>query len=345
MISGCEFQDCEANSYGGGLNLDNFQVSGSGCIPTENGGGESACVFDCSFTSCSVTGNDGGGMRCINIPITQFKMRSIQTTSTPYGHDAYFVDAYNLYLSSINPFYECYTTNTDDKRMCYAYNPSGTWIYDQTSKRDWLKDKTIYVSVGGDDNIELCGMNESNPCLTVKKAFEMCEVQISLSITLMEGNHQNETSTIDIGAQKISVIGRGKDKSSIGTGALSSTGALFSVSTGHLGLLHMKVDCNSNASPSSPSVFVVSVGSGTLSLEDVLIFSSVNGEREISASIFVMALSQLRMSDVEIKNMKMSQPLFEEPSTEESTSGESLLGNVTIRNVNRITGGDGVVMA
>ncbi|KAH7826988.1 uncharacterized protein MONOS_3538 [Monocercomonoides exilis] len=394
-ISGCEFQNCKANNAGGGFRLDTIQVIGSGCVPTENSGGESARVFDCSFISCSLTNNWGGGMSCVTVP-SQLKMRSIQfiscsamryggglyfhpngatapndkiycyylffheckcrTTSTPYGHDAYFVDAYNLYLSSINPFYECYTTNTDDKRMCYAYNPSGTWIYDQTSKRDWLKDKTIYVSVGGDDNIELCGMNESNPCLTVKKAFEMCEVQISLSITLMEGNHQNETSTIDIGAQKISVIGTGKDKSSIGTKCLSSTGVLFSVTTGHLSLFHMKVDCNSTAE-SSPSVVVVSDGSGSLSLEDVVITTSVSsGNYVMSSSVFVVALSQLSMVDVEIINMNVSKSLFSEPVLSSSSSsssglfmtttasGDSVLANVTVQNV-RLTRGDGVVVA
>eukprot|EP00770_Monocercomonoides_exilis_P015680 MONOS_15630.1-p1 / transcript=MONOS_15630.1 / gene=MONOS_15630 / organism=Monocercomonoides_exilis_PA203 / gene_product=unspecified product / transcript_product=unspecified product / location=Mono_scaffold01292:3852-5587(-) / protein_length=558 / sequence_SO=supercontig / SO=protein_coding / is_pseudo=false len=260
-ISECEFQNCKANNNGGGLYLNDFQVSGAGCIEAENGGGESACVFDCSFTSCSVSNTQGGGMRCYNAPV-QFKMRNIRfiscnassyggglsfdpnkptppgdgiycfflffheckcrITSTPYGHDVMYYDYFNLYLESGNPFHECYTTNTDDKRVCYGYNASnsGSWAYDETSKKDWLKDKTIYVSVSGNDNFELCGANESNPCLTVKKAFEMSEVQISLAITLLDGNHQNETTTIKIGEKKISVIGTGKEKSAIGTGVL-----------------------------------------------------------------------------------------------------------------------------
>ncbi|KAH7829195.1 uncharacterized protein MONOS_16173 [Monocercomonoides exilis] len=257
-ISGCEFQNCKAIGYGGGLHLENFQVSGIGCVGNESGEGESACVFDCCFTSCSVTNSQGGGMRCVIVP-NQFKMRSIQfiscnassygggmsvdprmttapkdehyfyflffheckcrTTSNPYGHDVMYYDYYNAISTSDNPFHECYTTNTDDQRVCYGYNYSnaGAWKYDQTSKKDWLKDKTIFVSVNGNDNFELCGANESNPCLTVKKAFEMCEVQISLAITLMEGDHTSEIATIEIGTKKISVIGRGKDKSSIGT--------------------------------------------------------------------------------------------------------------------------------
>eukprot|EP00770_Monocercomonoides_exilis_P006502 MONOS_6467.1-p1 / transcript=MONOS_6467.1 / gene=MONOS_6467 / organism=Monocercomonoides_exilis_PA203 / gene_product=unspecified product / transcript_product=unspecified product / location=Mono_scaffold00204:9-1710(-) / protein_length=326 / sequence_SO=supercontig / SO=protein_coding / is_pseudo=false len=147
----------------------------------------------------------------------------------PRGNDAIYYDNNNLYFDSGNPFYECYTTNADDKRICFAYNYSnaGAWTFDQTSKKDWLKDKTIYVSVNGSDGYELCGSNESNPCLTAKKAFEMCEVQISLAITLMEGNHISEATTIEIGEKKISVIGKGKDKSSIGTRTLSSARALF----------------------------------------------------------------------------------------------------------------------
>ncbi|KAH7816408.1 uncharacterized protein MONOS_15577 [Monocercomonoides exilis] len=297
-VSGCEFENCKASGLGGGLKLDYFQVSGTGCIEAENEGGESACVFDCSFTSCSITNTGGGGMRCVTVP-SQFKMRSIQfisctangyggglsfypnrastsnetiycyflffheckcrTTSAPYGHDLIFYDSYNAYLGSGNAFFECYTTNVDDKRVCFSYNYSAenVWSRQHTEKKWWLKDKTIYVSVGGDDNFELCGANTTFPCLTVKKAFEMCEIQISLTITLMDGNHVSETATIEIGEKKISVIGKGKDKSSIGTGALllssppSAAGALFGVTTGYLEMSHLKVDCNSSVSPHS----------------------------------------------------------------------------------------------
>eukprot|EP00770_Monocercomonoides_exilis_P014502 MONOS_14448.1-p1 / transcript=MONOS_14448.1 / gene=MONOS_14448 / organism=Monocercomonoides_exilis_PA203 / gene_product=unspecified product / transcript_product=unspecified product / location=Mono_scaffold01003:18137-20315(+) / protein_length=594 / sequence_SO=supercontig / SO=protein_coding / is_pseudo=false len=404
-ISGCEFQGCKANYYGGGLYLENFQVI-EGCIRTESGEGESACVFDCSFTSCSVTNTHGGGMRCVTVP-NQFKMRSTQfisctamgyggglnfdpnrasasnetiyyyflffheckckTGSNSYGHDVMYFDRYDLFNSSGNPFKECYTTNTDDQRVCYGYDysSSGSWKFLHTEKKDWLKDKTLYVSVSGNDLNELCGSNESNPCKTVKKAFEMCEIQISLTITLMEGNHVSEATTVAIGTKKISVIGKGRAESSIGTGALSSVGTLFSVSTGHLGLLHMKVDCNSNANPSSSSVVVVSDGGGSLSLEDVVITTSVSsGDYVMSSSVFVVALSQLLMTDVEIINMNVSKSLFSEPDLSSSSSsssslssssssalyltatasGDSVLANVKVTNV-KLTEGDGVVVA
>ncbi|KAH7822465.1 uncharacterized protein MONOS_9664 [Monocercomonoides exilis] len=395
-ISRCEFHGCKAYWAGGGLTVNTFQVSGIGCIPTDKGGGESACVSDCYFTICSVESTTGGGIRCCNVP-TGFSMRSIQfvscnavssggglqlepniqtlqndiiycvslffhdckckTTSTPYGHDVLYLDHYNSHLNS-NPFYECYTTNTDIQRVCYAYNYADTsdWMFDQTSKKDWLKDKTIYVSVNGSDATELCGANETCPCLTVKKGFEMCEVQISLTITVMDGNHISETTTIDIGSKKISVIGIGIEKSSIGTGALSSSsGALFSVSTGHLEMSHLRVDFNSIAE-TSPSVVVVYDRSGSLSLEDVVITTSNIGGYVLSSSVFVVPLSQLSMVDVEIKDMNVSKPLFSEPvlssfSSSSSalfltatTSGESMLKNVSVMNV-KLTEGDGVVVA
>ncbi|KAH7825541.1 uncharacterized protein MONOS_12249 [Monocercomonoides exilis] len=181
-----------------------------------------------------------------------------------------------LFNSSGNRF-QCYTTNTDCRRVCYGYNNSGScWLFQHAKKKDWLKDKTLYVSANGSDEFNPRGVNDTNPSLKVRKTFEMREVQISLTITLMEGNHASETETINIGEKKISVIGTGNAKSSIGTGTLSSTKALFGVTTGHLYLLHMKVDCNSNANPSSPSVVVVSDGGGSLSLEDVVITTSVS---------------------------------------------------------------------
>ncbi|KAH7827030.1 uncharacterized protein MONOS_9888 [Monocercomonoides exilis] len=253
-ISGCEFQKCSSYGWGGGLHLDNFQVSGTDCIGEESGEGESACVFDCSFTSCSLASTGGGGMYCANIPITQFKMRSIQfiscsassyggglylypyrqtsqndviycyflffheckcSAATPYGHDVMYYDYYSVYLSQNNPFYECYTTNTDDQRVCYGYNYAiaSAWSYNQTSKKDWLKrgilNRFVAVSCGEE---ELCGLDESSACRTIGVAVEKSVIHVSLSVTLTEGNHQSETTTIVIGEKKISVTGKGMER-------------------------------------------------------------------------------------------------------------------------------------
>ncbi|KAH7829210.1 uncharacterized protein MONOS_17147 [Monocercomonoides exilis] len=280
-----------------------------------------------------------------------------------------YYDYYSVYLSQNNPFYECYTTNTDDQRVCYGYNytDSKGWTYQHTDKKDWLKRGILnrFVAVSGGGEEELCGLDESSACRTIGVAVEKSVIQVSLSVTLMDGNHTSETTTINIETKKISVIGKGKDKSSIGTGALSSTGALFSVTTGQLGLLHMKVDCNSNANPSSPSVVVVSDGGGSLSLEDVVITTSKTGDYVMSSSVFVVPLSQLSMVDVEITDMNVSKSLFSEPDLSSSSSstssslsslsssalyltatasGDSVLANVKVTNV-KLTEGDGVVVA
>ncbi|KAH7824925.1 uncharacterized protein MONOS_8169 [Monocercomonoides exilis] len=341
-----------------------FECNFTSCSLTSTWGGGMYCrtvpaafkMRNIQFISCSASANGGGLFLQPNRATTSdnklycfflfFHECSCRDANKPRGHDVEHADTYNLYLDSGTPSHECSTTYTDDQRVCFAYNyaNASVWTYDQTMKMDWLKDKTIYVSVSGNDSSPLCGANESNPCLTVKKAFEMCETQISLTITLMEGDHQSETATIAIGEKKISVIGKGKAASVIGTSALSSTStALFSISSGQLEVGYVGIDHNSIRSP-SPSVFVVSVGSGNLSLEDVLINSSTSGWSGISSSVFEVALKQLEMIDVEIENMKISQTLFPEPSSAGSPSGESILANVTIRNVNRTTG-EGVIMA
>ncbi|KAH7819445.1 uncharacterized protein MONOS_7141 [Monocercomonoides exilis] len=193
-----------------------------------------------------------------------------------------------------NPFFKCCTTNLNEQRVCYGYNyTDNNWSYKHTEKKDWVIEKTIYVSVNGHDNFEFCELGESTACRTIGIAVEKGTIQVSQSVTLIEGNHTSETATIEIGTKKISVIGTGKDKSSIGTGALSSSaaaGTLFSASTGHLCLLRMKVYCNSNANPSTPSVAVVSDGSGSFSLEDVVITTSKTKNYVMSSSVFVVFL-------------------------------------------------------
>ncbi|KAH7814971.1 uncharacterized protein MONOS_18375 [Monocercomonoides exilis] len=110
-----------------------------------------------------------------------------------------------------------------------------------------------------------------------------------------------------------------------------------------------------------PSVVVVSDGSGSLSLEDVVITTSVSsGNYVMSSSVFVVPLSQLSMVDVEIINMNVSKPLFSEPDPSSpssssslsssalyltaTASGDSVLVNVKVTNV-KLTEGDGVVVA
>ncbi|KAH7817915.1 uncharacterized protein MONOS_14896 [Monocercomonoides exilis] len=247
-ISGCEFKSCKAKNYGGGLYVNNFQVSETACIGTESGKGESACVFECSFTSCSLTSQYGGGMYCQSVPAA-FKMRSLQfiscsavsygggmrfdpyqstapsnnhyfyffffhdcscNASTPYGHDVFFYDGNNLF-SSNNPFYESYTTNSDNRRVCYA---DSNWVYQHTQKKDWLKEgmKDRYVGVSGDDASNLCGMSEAAPCKTVGHAVGSSMAQLSSTITVLGGRHVSEGATISVGEKKIMIIEKNEKK-------------------------------------------------------------------------------------------------------------------------------------
>ncbi|KAH7818165.1 uncharacterized protein MONOS_10013 [Monocercomonoides exilis] len=303
---------CTANSYGGGLDFYPKQQT----LPSNN----HFCYF-IFFLDC----------RCTN--------------TTPYGHDVYFEDYYKVSNSS-NPFYESYTTNTNDKRICYVYLFEDTWIYQQTQKKWWLNEglKDRIVGTNGSDSNLYCGISESAPCKTVGHAVGSSIAQLSSTITVLGGKHVSEGSTISVGEKKIIITGKGNTVSVVGTSSLSSSSTtLFSISTGQLEVGHMGIDHNSTRS-SSPSVFMVSLGSGTLSLEDVLIDSSKSGGSGMTKCVFEVALTQRKMIDVEIKTMKVSQSLFSEPSSGEVESEESFLSNVTIRNVN-LTEGDGVVMA
>ncbi|KAH7822521.1 uncharacterized protein MONOS_16430 [Monocercomonoides exilis] len=208
-------------------------------------------------------------MYCYNVPAT-FKMRSLQliscnatstggglcfnpnqqtapsnnlycyffffhdcncNASTPYGHDVYFEDYYNLF-SSNNPFYESYTTNTNDKRVYYQYYNGNNWVYQETQKKGWLKEgmKDRYVGVSGDDANNLCGMSESAPCKTVGYAAESSMAQLSSTITVLSGKHVSEGATINAGEKKIIITGKGKTVSVIANNSLiSSSTKLFSV--------------------------------------------------------------------------------------------------------------------
>ncbi|KAH7817937.1 uncharacterized protein MONOS_16223c2 [Monocercomonoides exilis] len=147
--------------------------------------------------------------------------------------------------------------------------------------------------------------------------------QLSSTITLLGGKHVSEGTTISVGEKKISVVGKGKTVSVIGTNSLStSSTTLFSLSSGQLEVGHVGIDHNAARSP-SPSVFVVSLGSGTLSLEDVVINSSTSGGSGMTKCVFEVVLRQLKTIDVEIENMKVSQPLFSEPSSTGLPSGEN----------------------
>eukprot|EP00770_Monocercomonoides_exilis_P009276 MONOS_9230.1-p1 / transcript=MONOS_9230.1 / gene=MONOS_9230 / organism=Monocercomonoides_exilis_PA203 / gene_product=unspecified product / transcript_product=unspecified product / location=Mono_scaffold00373:14970-20819(+) / protein_length=1510 / sequence_SO=supercontig / SO=protein_coding / is_pseudo=false len=312
-ISGCEIQKCSAKNYGGGLCIEYINDLESGCIEAEKGEGGEACLFDCYITSCKLSGTCGG-------------------------------DQYN-HFSTGNLLYESFTTNNNDKRLCYAYYSNGL-VHQHTEKKEWLnegmKDRT--VGVNGNDSNEMCGASKFIPCLTVGHAVDACTDKLISKITVLGGRHGSEGATISVSEKKIIIVGKGSEVSVIWTRSLSpSSTTLFSVTSGQLDVQHLGIDHNVMRSP-SPSVFVMSLGSGSLSLEDVLISSPASaGRNVISASVLIIPFSQLRLSAVVIKNMILTEPIFSEPLSAESVSGDKVLSNITIRNVNRTTG-DGVVV-
>ncbi|KAH7828678.1 uncharacterized protein MONOS_15255 [Monocercomonoides exilis] len=101
---------------------------------------------------------------------------------------------------------------------------SGGWQYQHTEKKDWVKEgiKDRYVGVGGNDTNNLCGMSEAAPCKTVGRAVGSSMAQLSWTITVLSGRHVSEGTTISVGEKKISIVGRGKTVSVIGTSALSN---------------------------------------------------------------------------------------------------------------------------
>ncbi|KAH7819425.1 uncharacterized protein MONOS_15285 [Monocercomonoides exilis] len=333
----CEWNGSKA--MGSNDSLSDGASNGGSIFMTNLVNGE-LLVSHCSFNGC-VAFSCGGG---IDQQVEEFNVKTFLFLSKQLKFNLFPVLLYHMEEElEANPFFDSYTTNTNEQRVCFAYY-AGVWVYQYTEKKDWLKDLIIYVGINGNDLIDNCGIQKTSPCQTVRRAVERSFESMLTTLFVFEGRYENERVTINISDKEIRVIGKGRETSVIVSNSLSSLStSLFSVSSGKLEIIHVGIDHNSERD-SSPNVFVVSDGSGSLSLEGVLISSSVAGTNVISSSVFVVALSQLRMIDVEIKDMKVSQPLFSEPSSGGSELKESFLSNVTIRNVN-LTEGDGVVVA
>ncbi|KAH7821952.1 uncharacterized protein MONOS_1186 [Monocercomonoides exilis] len=188
--------------------------------------GGRAFLFEYSFSSRSLSGSYGGGMRCYCVP-DKFNMRSVQFIScnaTARGGGLDF-EPYQTTAPSNNIycyfffFHDCscnastpYGHDVDNYRVCYEYLQSGSWKYQHTEKKDWLKEgmKDRYVGVGGDDASNLCRMSESAPCKTVGHAVGSSMAQLSSTITVLGGKHASEGTTINVGEKKIVITGRGK---------------------------------------------------------------------------------------------------------------------------------------
>ncbi|KAH7828295.1 uncharacterized protein MONOS_15582 [Monocercomonoides exilis] len=100
-IGGCEFQKCPAQGWGGGVDLDRFHISGSGCAEAENQREGSGCVFECSFAWCSISSLYGGGLHTHGVP-EAFKMSGIQFVSCSANSYGGGIDFYPLQQTVLN---------------------------------------------------------------------------------------------------------------------------------------------------------------------------------------------------------------------------------------------------
>ncbi|KAH7820980.1 uncharacterized protein MONOS_14794 [Monocercomonoides exilis] len=145
------------------------------------------------------------------------------------------------------------------------------YVYQHTEKKEWLKEgmKDRYVGVGGSDSSNLCGMSEASPCKTVGHAVGSSMGQLSSTITVLGGRHVSEGATISVGEKKISVEGKGKAVSVIGTNSLFSPATtLLSIYSGQLEMGHVQID-QITTRDSLPNVFVTIEGDGVVMAKSV----------------------------------------------------------------------------
>ncbi|KAH7824038.1 uncharacterized protein MONOS_1667 [Monocercomonoides exilis] len=199
----CEWSGSKATG-----NVQDGSDSGSngGAIYMHNLKSGEMFVSHCAFNDCYASW-DGGAIMAHTI-------KSVDIRNNFYNSCI----AQNQFGGGI-PFYESYTTNSNDTRVCRYYNCQ------YTEKKGWLKEgmKDRYVGVSGNDANNLCGMSESAPCKTVGHAVSSSIKQPGSAITRLVGRHVSEGTTIRVGEKKISIMGKGRNASVIGMNSLSSS--------------------------------------------------------------------------------------------------------------------------
>ncbi|KAH7820845.1 uncharacterized protein MONOS_5659 [Monocercomonoides exilis] len=360
------FPNIEIESFGTendvGENSYVFECSFSSCYLTHSNGGGMYCsnipakfkMRNILFISCNASTNGGGlylnpyqtiepsdHYYCVFL---YFQLCTVTSYSSCGGFNVCYIDHFNQYLDTGSPFNECYTTSSNNRRLYYEYTNGTSNKFQETEKQDWLKFgiRDLFVDALEYRNLEYCGAKKTSPCKTFATAIKNSMKQMNCTITVLSRNHGVDNATIVIGERNFVIVGGGSSVSFIGMNSLSSLSTtLFSVSTGHLKVMHLGIDQNSTNIP-SPNVFMVSGGNGILSLEDILISSCLGGNA-FSSFVLVEHFSQLLINGVEIRNMNFSQSLLSElQSSSFSTIGESLISNMTVRNVKRLEG-DGIV--
>ncbi|KAH7817572.1 uncharacterized protein MONOS_11078p1 [Monocercomonoides exilis] len=376
----CWFTNCTSSGGGGGIFLKSIFNSKPNCLAEEKGNGESACIYDCFFVGCQANSSSGGGLRC-DYMWDSFRMRNIffgncsakseggglfsevngtglQIDSVlfyfiffqkcscsgdpPYGLDVCIYDT--VCIDFTNPFANSFTSNTNEKRVCYKFK-SSSLTYEQTERKDWLPLIQFYnVGTNGID-FELCGAMEVLACKTAGFAVQQSTGDTESRVIILEGRHMSERAAIEIGSKKIIIEGMGKEASLIETKALKAEAeSLISVADGDMWLQSLSIDHTSKCVP-SPSVVKQTSPNGNVCAKDVSIASSLSGaveDRVMACAVFVVYLSQLHLEDVTIARMRLAGPVLLEAGAAQTLM--SKVGNITVENVSR-TEGEGIMLS
>eukprot|EP00770_Monocercomonoides_exilis_P005721 MONOS_5693.1-p1 / transcript=MONOS_5693.1 / gene=MONOS_5693 / organism=Monocercomonoides_exilis_PA203 / gene_product=unspecified product / transcript_product=unspecified product / location=Mono_scaffold00169:18634-27765(-) / protein_length=3043 / sequence_SO=supercontig / SO=protein_coding / is_pseudo=false len=253
------------------------------------------------------------------------------------GHDAYFFDPLSKRLFQ-TPFVESYTTNLKQYRVTYNNN---SWNYPDEWIPIGIHINPCFIGVTGNDNEDLCGLEESLPCKTLFHSVEKSNRQCSYGIVLLEGNHISERESLNIREKEILLRGTSRNRTVLhSSGIASPDSLLFSVSTGSL-LLESFTILHNHQSPSMRILVMIS-SEGECGLDDMCVYSPESQTQvEFECSMFEVDLGRFWVRNSRIERFKLSSVLIAD--TLRSASTMVLFGNVTFGWIERVSGGGSVV--
>eukprot|EP00770_Monocercomonoides_exilis_P008273 MONOS_8232.1-p1 / transcript=MONOS_8232.1 / gene=MONOS_8232 / organism=Monocercomonoides_exilis_PA203 / gene_product=unspecified product / transcript_product=unspecified product / location=Mono_scaffold00305:32-8370(-) / protein_length=2151 / sequence_SO=supercontig / SO=protein_coding / is_pseudo=false len=253
------------------------------------------------------------------------------------GHDAYFYDPLSKRLFQ-TPFVESYTTNIKQYRVTYNNN---SWNYPDEWIPNGIHINPCFIGVTGNDNEDICGLEERLPCKTLFHSVEKSNRQCSYGIVLLEGNHISERESLNIGEKEILLKGTGRNRTVLhSSGIASPDPLLFSVSTGSL-LLESFTILHNHQSPSMRILVMIS-SEGECGLDDMCVYSPESQTQvEFECSMFEVDLGRFWVRNSRIERFKLSSVLIADKLHSASTMVP--FGNVTFGWIERVSGGGSVV--
>ncbi|KAH7826709.1 uncharacterized protein MONOS_15505 [Monocercomonoides exilis] len=328
-IEKCKFIRNVAGSFGGGLYME--RQSNSYII--------SECEFEGNLangTGTEILEGGGGGIRLNSASwmktepppkLISFCLFSGNKAKNEEGHD---VKIKNYFLKG-SPFESSFST-TPSKRV--FYNDS------QTDFDSWLF--TIKTTFARADGITgpVCGTTQTNPCNTIKQAFNMIEKGAEGTVNILQSTFSS--TALFIGGGDITFKGESESECIISTKLLNSHECLFTLHSGSMGL--SLVTIRHNSAESSSSLFEMRTGAQKLTLKNVIISGAEDGQSHtFDVSPFKVIFEKMKMENCLIEDIGLGDcSLFEEE--EESGVGRGMLGNVTIQRISRMRG-DGVIFS